>query len=251
MLIYEKNNINILVKKTFYPTLLFWLKERLQTDNSINIFYPTINDFSKIDYNEYIKLIVPFDNDTIYNENGVWKVKQGGSESNLHIITGESDRVNADYNKETGGLRIWDSNFYGGKQTADYDIIDSSVAGIESTDDTFRTTKYIDKFYLQKKDLPNIPVDWEFIDTSDLPKNAKIYKVLEFDKTKYKYKIWIKFNANAWIFMGETPLNFTDNQYTFTSDGQILYSFSLYDNWSLGNTSDIMLDVIVEKKLVS
>ncbi len=32
-------------KKTFYPTLLFWLKERLQTDNSINITYPTINDF--------------------------------------------------------------------------------------------------------------------------------------------------------------------------------------------------------------
>ncbi|KAF0849779.1 hypothetical protein [Spiroplasma poulsonii] len=43
-------------KKTFYPTLLFWLKERLQTDNSINITYPIINDFSKIDYNEYIKI---------------------------------------------------------------------------------------------------------------------------------------------------------------------------------------------------
>ncbi|WP_338966276.1 MULTISPECIES: hypothetical protein [unclassified Spiroplasma] len=66
-------------KKTFYPTLLFWLKERLQTDNSINITYPTINDFSKIDYNEYIKLIVPFDNDTIYYENNVWKAKQGSS----------------------------------------------------------------------------------------------------------------------------------------------------------------------------
>ncbi|WFG95456.1 hypothetical protein M0C40_04995 [Spiroplasma citri] len=56
----------------------FWLKERFQTDNSINITYPTINDFSKIDYNEYIKLIVPFDNDTIYYENNVWKAKQGG-----------------------------------------------------------------------------------------------------------------------------------------------------------------------------
>ncbi|MFW4370839.1 MAG: hypothetical protein EHV01_002750, partial [Spiroplasma sp. hy2] len=58
-------------KKTFYPTLLFWLKERLQTDNSINITYPIINDFSKIDYNEYIKLIVPFDNNTIYYEDNV------------------------------------------------------------------------------------------------------------------------------------------------------------------------------------
>ncbi len=89
------------------------------------------------------------------------------------------------------------------------------------------------------------------IDTSNLPENAKIYKVPEFDKTKYKYKIWIKFNANAWIFMGETPLNFTDNQYSFTSDGQIPYSFSLFDNGSLGNTGDIMLGVIVERKLVS
>ncbi len=71
----EYKHIN---KKTFYPTLLFLLKERLQTDNSINITYPTINDFSKIDYNEYIKLIVPFDNDTIYYENNVWKAKQGG-----------------------------------------------------------------------------------------------------------------------------------------------------------------------------
>ncbi|WP_348735253.1 hypothetical protein [Spiroplasma endosymbiont of Ammophila pubescens] len=78
MLIYEKKNINILVKKTFYSTLLFWLKERLQTDNSINITYPTINDFSKIDYNEYIKIIVPFDNETIYEKNGVWKAKQSG-----------------------------------------------------------------------------------------------------------------------------------------------------------------------------
>ncbi|RUO85917.1 hypothetical protein, partial [Spiroplasma endosymbiont of Megaselia nigra] len=66
-------------KKTFYPTLLFWLKERLQTDNSINITYPTINDFSKIDYNEYIKIIVPFDNDSIYYDeiNKVWKSNTG------------------------------------------------------------------------------------------------------------------------------------------------------------------------------
>ncbi|WP_425377872.1 hypothetical protein [Spiroplasma endosymbiont of Polydrusus pterygomalis] len=45
-----------ITKKTFYETLLFYLKERVQTDNSISITYPTINDFSKIDYNEYIKI---------------------------------------------------------------------------------------------------------------------------------------------------------------------------------------------------
>ncbi|WP_348735680.1 hypothetical protein [Spiroplasma endosymbiont of Ammophila pubescens] len=79
MLIHEKKNISILVKKLFISTLLFWLKERLQTDNSINITYPTVNDFSKIDYNEYIKLIVPFDNDSIYYDeiNKVWKSNTG------------------------------------------------------------------------------------------------------------------------------------------------------------------------------
>ncbi|WP_425379055.1 hypothetical protein [Spiroplasma endosymbiont of Polydrusus pterygomalis] len=45
-----------ITKKTFYDSLLFYLKERVQTDNSISITYPTINDFSKIDYNEYIKI---------------------------------------------------------------------------------------------------------------------------------------------------------------------------------------------------
>ncbi|WP_419334363.1 hypothetical protein [Spiroplasma endosymbiont of Sarcophaga variegata] len=84
-------------KKTFYPTLLFWLKERLQTDNSINIIYSTINDFSKIDYNEYIKLIVPFDNDTIYYENNVWKAKQsGGSDikiDNKYIIKNDKNEI--------------------------------------------------------------------------------------------------------------------------------------------------------------
>ncbi len=44
--------------------------------------------------------------------------------------------------KKPRGLRIWDPSFGSGKQTADYGIIDSSVAGIESTDDTFGTTKY-------------------------------------------------------------------------------------------------------------
>ncbi|MBW3059590.1 MAG: hypothetical protein CXB60_11320 [Spiroplasma poulsonii] len=41
-----------ITKKTFYDSLLFYLKERVQTDNTINITHPTINDYSKIDYNE-------------------------------------------------------------------------------------------------------------------------------------------------------------------------------------------------------
>ncbi|WP_425380113.1 hypothetical protein [Spiroplasma endosymbiont of Stenodema calcarata] len=161
-------------KKTFYPTLLFWLKERLQTDYSINITYPIINDFSKIDYNEYIKLIVPFDNNTIYYEDNVWKAKQSGSnikidnkfiiknqndeitvsdlkQNKITLLSNSSGRNNADFNAETGELRVWDPSFGNNKQTADFDIIDSTVAGIESTDDTLGTTKYLDKFFLQKK----------------------------------------------------------------------------------------------------
>ncbi|PQP78449.1 hypothetical protein C6B38_05945, partial [Spiroplasma sp. ChiS] len=66
----------------------------------INITYPTINDFSKIDYNEYIKLIVPFDNDTIYYENNVWKAKQGGDIPS--DVIKDSD-LNKDYiDKEDG-----------------------------------------------------------------------------------------------------------------------------------------------------
>ncbi|WP_342256525.1 hypothetical protein [Spiroplasma endosymbiont of Poecilobothrus nobilitatus] len=91
-------------KKTFYPTLLFCLKERLQTDNSINITYPTIDDFSKIDYNEYIKLIVPFDNDTIYEENGVWKTNISDWEI---VDTSDLDKTRYDYQ-----IQDWDKENY-------------------------------------------------------------------------------------------------------------------------------------------
>ncbi|WP_338992867.1 hypothetical protein [Spiroplasma endosymbiont of Seladonia tumulorum] len=87
---------------------------------------------TKIDNKTIVKnnnneINVPFDNDTIYEKNGVWKAKQSGG----------SD------------IKIDNKTII--KNTADYMIIDSTVAGIESTDDTFGTTKYLDKFYLQKK----------------------------------------------------------------------------------------------------
>ncbi|WP_338955818.1 hypothetical protein [Spiroplasma endosymbiont of Polydrusus cervinus] len=47
----------------------------MQTDNTINITHPEIIDYSKIDYNEYIKIIVPFDKDIIYFDSGIWKSK--------------------------------------------------------------------------------------------------------------------------------------------------------------------------------
>ncbi|WP_400248291.1 hypothetical protein, partial [Spiroplasma sp. ald] len=67
---------------------------------------------------------------------------------------------------------------------------DSTVVGIESTDDTFGTTKYLDKFYLQKKDLPKIPNNWEVVDTSDFVQDSKGYKIKNFNKSEYYYRLW-------------------------------------------------------------
>lgn len=271
-------------KKTFYPTLLFWLKERLQTDNSINITYPTINDFSKIDYNEYIKLIVPFDNNTIYYENNVWKAKQSSGsdikidnktiikndqdelmvsdlkQNKITLLPNESGRANADFNAETGELRVWDPSFGGGKNTADYDIIDSTVAGIESTDDTFGTTKYIDKFFLQKKDLPKIPNDWELVDTSDFNPDGSGYFIKDFNKTKYQYKLWAiyKYQQNITLTPAiETPINYNGaiewTRYIPTQDNNLIVRINTkYGNISFGNFGkDILQNIILYRKLVS
>ncbi|RUO85695.1 hypothetical protein, partial [Spiroplasma endosymbiont of Megaselia nigra] len=162
-------------KKTFYPTLLFWLKEQLQTDNSINITYPTINDFSKIDYNEYIKLIVPFDNDTIYYENNVWKAKQSGEipsdvikdsdldkkyidkENNKYIVKTSQD-INTKQNKLVSGTNIKTIN--GNSLLGNGDIYISGGS------------------------------KWEVVDTSDFNPTVE-YQIKNFDKDNYIYAIWV------------------------------------------------------------
>ncbi|WP_425378229.1 hypothetical protein [Spiroplasma endosymbiont of Polydrusus pterygomalis] len=93
-----------ITKKTFYDSLLFYLKERVQTDNTINITHPTIIDYSKIDYNEYIKLVVPFDNDTIYYDNGVWKTNISDWEI---VDTSDLDNTRFDYE-----IQNWDKENY-------------------------------------------------------------------------------------------------------------------------------------------
>ncbi len=163
-------------KKTFYPTLLFWLKERLQTDNSINIIYPTINDFSKIDYNEYIKLIVPFDNDTIYYENNVWKAKQGGDIPS--DVIKDSD-LNKDYiDKENDKYIVKTSQDINTKQ-------DKLVSGTN--------IKTINgNSLLGGGDISiNAGNDWEVVDTSDFVNKSTEYKIKNFDKDNYIYVIWV------------------------------------------------------------
>ncbi len=163
-------------KKTFYPTLLFWLKERLQTDNSINITYPTINDFSKIDYNEYIKLIVPFDNDTIYYENNVWKAKQGGDIPS--DVIKDSD-LNKDYiDKENDKYIVKTSQDINTKQ--DKLLSGTNIKTINGNS------------LLGGGDISiNTGNDWEVVDTSDFVNKSTEYKIKNFDKDNYIYVIWV------------------------------------------------------------
>ncbi len=203
-------------KKTFYPTLLFWLKERLQTDNSINITYPTINDFSKIDYNEYIKLIIPFDNDTIYYENNVWKTKQGGdipsdvikdSDLNKDYIDKENDKyivktsqdINTEQDKLVSGTNIKTIN--GNSLLGNGDITISSES------------------------------KWEVVDTSDFIPSIPHYFIKGFDKTKYQYKLWLIYNYQQNDTLTtpiETPLNYNGSvewtRYIPTQDDNLIVS---------------------------
>ncbi|AXF96450.1 hypothetical protein [Spiroplasma phoeniceum] len=187
-----------ITKKTFYETLLFWLKERFQTDNSINITYPTINDFSKIDYNEYIKLIVPFDNDTIYYENNVWKAKQGGDipsdvikdsdlnkdyidkEDGKYIVkkaqSGSSITVNAPlHQKDDSSLELLLSDEFGVKN--------NKLSLNQSFKDTFeQVIKWI--FDIGKK------IKWEKVSISYTPDSAKYIDIPEFSE-EYRYQVWL------------------------------------------------------------
>ncbi|AXF96858.1 hypothetical protein [Spiroplasma phoeniceum] len=187
-----------ITKKTFYETLLFWLKERFQTDNSINITYPTINDFSKIDYNEYIKLIVPFDKDTIYYENNVWKAKQGGDipsdvikdsdlnkdyidkEDGKYIVkkaqSGSSITVNAPlHQKDNGSLELLLSDEFG--------IENNKLSFNKSFKDTFeQVIKWI--FDIGKK------IKWEKVSISYTPDSAKYIDIPEFSE-EYRYQVWL------------------------------------------------------------
>lgn len=71
----------------------------------------------------------------------------------ISLVPNDNDKTYADFDQATGKLRIWRPKFDGDKNLDDYSIIDSTVAGIESTDDTLGTTKYIDKFYPTRSQL--------------------------------------------------------------------------------------------------
>lgn len=84
--------------------------------------------------------------------------------TSIELLPNESGRNNADLTKTDTGyaLRVWDPQFEGSKEVADFGIIESQVAGVEVTDDTLGTTAYIDKFYQQKKDIISPWIDGEY-----------------------------------------------------------------------------------------
>ncbi len=232
-------------KKTFYPTLLFWLKERLQTDNSININYPTINDFSKIDYNEYIKLIVPFDNDTIYYENNVWKTKQGGdipsdvikdSDLNKDYIDKENDKyivktsqdINTKQDKLVSGTNIKTIN--GNSLLGNGDISISSES------------------------------KWEVVDTSDFVNKSTEYKIKNFDKDNYIYVIWVDSEYYSYGPLITKP-RFTKphiNGVAFGKDLNLSNIYCMYlsinglfELHNFGNENTNLYDIFIQRRKVS
>ncbi|WP_338963225.1 hypothetical protein [Spiroplasma endosymbiont of Sarcophaga carnaria] len=215
-------------KKTFYPTLLFWLKERLQTDNSINITYPTINDFSKIDYNEYIKLIVPFDNNTIYYENNVWKAKQSSGTDikidNKTIIKNDNDEI------EVSDLK------------QDKLISGTNIKTINGNS------------LLGNGDISiNTGNDWELINYPEA--NEKLtFKIPDYDLTKYFYKISISItdyaSANKFItYYFETISQ--KSIFSFLADNSYKRITIKQDGSISNDTNNIVIkDLTIKRKLI-
>ncbi|WP_338963396.1 MULTISPECIES: hypothetical protein [unclassified Spiroplasma] len=215
-------------KKTFYPTLLFWLKERLQTDNSINITYPTINDFSKIDYNECIKLIVPFDNNTIYYENNVWKAKQSSGTDikidNKTIIKNDNDEI------EVSDLK------------QDKLISGTNIKTINGNS------------LLGNGDISiNTGNDWELINYPEA--NEKLtFKIPDYDLIKYYYKISISITDYASANKFVTYYFETISQksiFSFLADNSYKRITIKQDGSISNDTNNIVIkDLTIKRKLI-
>ncbi|RUP78079.1 hypothetical protein D6D54_00975 [Spiroplasma poulsonii] len=208
--------------------------ERIETDDKLE---KKIGNLFKIDnksivYNSNNELSIPFDNKTIIKTDDGKISVSDLKQNKITLMPNASNRNNADFNVETGELRIWDPSFEGDKKVADYGIIDSTVAGIESTDDTLGTTKYLDKFYLQKKDLPKIPNEWEVVDTTDFVQGSKGYKIKNFNNWEYYYRLWCYTTLEIELYI-ITHINFK---------GQLATGISYGDNPSSWITIQLFSD---------
>ncbi|AXF96690.1 hypothetical protein [Spiroplasma phoeniceum] len=155
-------------------------------------------DNKSIIYNSNNELSVPFDNDTIYYENNVWKAKQGGvipsdvikdsdlnkdyidKEDGKYIVkkaqSGSSITVNAPlHQKDDSSLELLLSN--------DFDIENNKLSLDKGLTDTIeQVIKWI--FDIGKK------IKWEKVSISYTPDSAKYIDIPEFSE-EYRYQVWL------------------------------------------------------------
>ncbi|RUO86089.1 hypothetical protein [Spiroplasma endosymbiont of Megaselia nigra] len=92
------------------------------------------------------------------------------------------------------------------RQFANYVTVDSKFVSYLTV--SLGATKYLDKFYLQKKDLPKTPNEWVVVDTSDFVQGSKGYKIKNFNKSEYYYRLWCYTSYEVELFI-ITHINFT------------------------------------------
>lgn len=185
-------------------------------------------DKISIVYNTNNELSVPFDNDTIYYENNVWKAKQSGEipsdvikdsdldknyidkENNKYIVKTSQD-INTKQDKLVSGTNIKTIN--GNSLLGNGDITISGGS------------------------------DWEFVDTSDFtPNSSSTYQIKNFDTSKFEYKIWCQFSILPCMFV-ETFKDFDIGCGIVVSSSKGISGWhidtsgliSSYDNINIGN----------------
>ncbi|WP_426605547.1 hypothetical protein [Spiroplasma endosymbiont of Glossina fuscipes fuscipes] len=195
-------------------------------------------DNKSVIYNSNNELSVPFDNYTIYNENGVWKTKQGGQipsdvikDSDLNkdyidkvnnkYIVKTSQDINTKQDKLVSGTNIKTIN--GNSLLGNGDI---SISGGN---------------------------DWEVVDISDFIPDGSQCFIKDFNKTKYQYKLWAiyKYQQNITLTTAiETPINYNGaiewTRYIPTLDNNLIVRINTeYGNISFGNFGkDIIQNII-------
>lgn len=185
-------------------------------------------DKISIVYNTNNELSVPFDNDTIYNKNGVWKAKQSG-EIPLDVIK-DSDLDKNYIDKENNKYIVKTSQDINTKQ-------DKLVSGTN--------IKTINGNSLLGNGDITISggSDWEFVDTSDFtPNSSSTYQIKNFDTSKFEYKIWCQFSILPCMFV-ETFKDFDIGCGIVVSSSKGILGWridtngliSTYDNINIGN----------------
>ncbi len=157
---------------------------QLEVDALIEKEKTKIDNKSIINNNKN-EISVPFNNKSIIKNNDGKIVVSDLKQNKITLMSNASKRNNADFNTETGELRIWDPSFQNNDQVADFSVIKTNkMSGLEATDDTLPTTKYINKHYALKESIKQ----WKEIGEKVNEKEIK-YKFILGKKYKVHF-IW-------------------------------------------------------------